>query len=264
MIAEDLCSPKAEEQGVRKSWEKASPQGHHSDELDRISSEYSKERFSLGFGIECMASEYRVLRTLVLCRWGRSFEGKDNDRLQEMMRFNESIDQAVQSAIAAYSAEKEQRVRLFRDRFEHEIKHAERTGVPVALPFIDLDHFKGINDTSGHDAGTCCSIRPLNAFRHACTKPTRLRDWGGDEFTVILPNADGVDRIQVVAEKILRELCRPFPLAQQSALVSGSIGITVFPNDADSPTELLRHADQAMYAAKNAGRSRYCFFSAPA
>jgi diguanylate cyclase (GGDEF)-like protein/PAS domain S-box-containing protein len=151
--------------------------------------------------------------------------------------------------------------RLFRDRFEHEIKHAERTGMPLALMFIDLDRFKEINDTLGHEAGDLL-LKQAGERLQACVREAdTVARLGGDEFTVILADTSDGEHIRVVAEKILWELDRPFPLTQKSAHVSGSIGITLFPEDADTPTDLLRHADQAMYAAKNAGRGRYCFFS---
>jgi diguanylate cyclase (GGDEF)-like protein/PAS domain S-box-containing protein len=149
---------------------------------------------------------------------------------------------------------------LFRERLDHEIKHSTRTGLPLALLFIDLDMFKEVNDRLGHAAGDQMLqevARRINACVRATDTVARL---GGDEFTVILTDVTRPPHIETIAVEILDELRKPFALAAGEAIISGSIGITVFPGDAASPDELVRNADEAMYASKNAGRNRYQFF----
>jgi diguanylate cyclase (GGDEF)-like protein/PAS domain S-box-containing protein len=150
---------------------------------------------------------------------------------------------------------------LFRERLDHEIKHSTRTGLPLGLMFIDLDLFKDVNDRLGHAAGD----QMLQAVARRISKCVRDTDTvarlGGDEFTVILTDVTLPDHIESIAAEILDELRRPFELAAGEASISCSIGITVYPGDGTTPDELVRNADEAMYASKNAGRNGYQFFT---
>jgi diguanylate cyclase (GGDEF)-like protein/PAS domain S-box-containing protein len=150
---------------------------------------------------------------------------------------------------------------LFRERLEHEIKHSTRTGLPLALLFIDLDGFKEVNDRLGHAAGD--QLLQIVAHRvSACVRDTdTVARLGGDEFTVILTDVTRLPHVETIAGEILDELRKPFALAAGEATISCSIGITVFPGDGNSPEGLVRNADEAMYEAKNAGRNRYQFFT---
>ncbi|MCC6072249.1 diguanylate cyclase domain-containing protein [Massilia sp. GCM10020059] len=151
---------------------------------------------------------------------------------------------------------------LFRERIEHEIKHAARTGLPLALLFLDLDGFKDVNDKLGHEAGD----QLLQEVAHrisACVRDTdTVARLGGDEFTVVLTEVTQPAKVDSLCAKMLAALEKPFVLEAGEARVSASIGITLYPGGAASPDELLRQADAAMYAAKNAGRNRYHFFAA--
>lgn len=151
--------------------------------------------------------------------------------------------------------------RLFRDRLAQHAAHSDRTGDPFALLFIDLDKFKDINDRLGHDAGDkllrIAAERIDSCIRHSDT----VARIGGDEFTVLLLDAGNRDLIEGIAEKILKELKRPFKLNQDEVGISGSIGITLFPVDAASDHQLLNNADEAMYLAKQSGRNQICFFN---
>ena len=151
---------------------------------------------------------------------------------------------------------------LFHDRLEQEIKHAERTGLSIALLFIDLDGFKEVNDRLGHDGGD--QLLQLTAQRiGSCVRETdTVARLGGDEFTVILTTVNKISHIEILAREILEELARPFPVLGTDVHISGSIGITLFPQDAGTPEDLLKSADQAMYVAKSAGRNRFSFFAA--
>jgi diguanylate cyclase (GGDEF)-like protein/PAS domain S-box-containing protein len=150
---------------------------------------------------------------------------------------------------------------LFRERLEHELKHAARTGLPLALLFIDLDLFKEVNDSLGHAAGD----QMLQEVAHrinACVRETdTVARLGGDEFTVILTDVTRPEHIENIAAEILEELRKPFALDAGEARISCSIGITVYPGHGASPDELVRNADEAMYASKNAGRNQYQIFT---
>jgi diguanylate cyclase (GGDEF)-like protein/PAS domain S-box-containing protein len=151
--------------------------------------------------------------------------------------------------------------RLFRDRLEQDIMHAERIGLQMALLFIDLDRFKEVNDLRGHDAGDIL-LRQVAERISSCVRTTdTVARLGGDEFTVALTEVTESGYIDGVAQSIIDELARPFQLGPNLAHISGSIGITVFPQDATTPEDLVRNADQAMYVAKNAGRNQMSFFT---
>ncbi|BES70245.1 hypothetical protein RE428_12630 [Marinobacter nanhaiticus D15-8W] len=150
--------------------------------------------------------------------------------------------------------------RLFRDRLELEVKHAERNGASLALFFIDLDRFKEVNDLYGHGAGDEL-LREAATRIHSCVRESdTVARLGGDEFTVILTELDD-EHVERTAQKILDELARPFRVQENICHVSGSVGITLYPSDAVEPADLIRNADQAMYNAKNSGRSQFSFFT---
>ena len=151
---------------------------------------------------------------------------------------------------------------LFHDRLEQNVKHAERTSNPLALLFIDLDGFKEVNDRAGHAAGDQLlqeSARRLRACVRGSDTVARI---GGDEFTVILSEVNDIRHIEILAQTILDALAKPFEVGASTYFISGSMGITLCPQDGRTPDELLRNADQAMYVAKQAGRNCFSFFTA--
>lgn len=150
--------------------------------------------------------------------------------------------------------------RLFLDRLEQQTKHSGRTKAPFALFFIDLDRFKEVNDLLGHDGGDLLLTQAAARIRSCVRQTDTVARLGGDEFTVILLDTDDLSQIQQIARDILAELAKPFPLGEELAHISGSIGITRYPDDGKTPRQLLKNADQAMYAAKKNGRGQfYCF-----
>ena len=150
---------------------------------------------------------------------------------------------------------------MFQDRLGQEMKKARRESALLALLFIDLDKFKQVNDTLGHDKGDALLVEVAARIAGCVRASDTLARLGGDEFTVILAGLDQVASAERVAQDIIRALAEPFALGADAASVSASVGIAFFPSDAGEPEELLRHADQAMYAAKSAGRSRYNYFT---
>ncbi len=150
---------------------------------------------------------------------------------------------------------------LFYDRLAQAITAAQRSGRELVLMFIDLDRFKQVNDTLGHEAGDRL-LQEASRRIAGCLRGTDLlARLGGDEFTVILPWLTHAFYIEYVARRILEELNKPFHLPQGEGSISGSIGITFFPNDAVNMEQLLKNADAAMYQAKEAGRSTFRFFT---
>ncbi len=150
---------------------------------------------------------------------------------------------------------------LFSEELTQRLLEAERLNEQLALLFIDLDHFKIINDSMGHDAGDNI-LRQVAARFSAQLRPyDTLARFAGDEFVLLLPHVRDNGEAASVAEKLLKNLEPPFDINGQEAFVSGSIGISIFPHDGLIEGELLQHADTAMYRAKEAGRRRYCFFT---
>jgi diguanylate cyclase (GGDEF)-like protein/PAS domain S-box-containing protein len=151
--------------------------------------------------------------------------------------------------------------RMFQDRLEQEIKKSYREKLPLALLIIDLDRFKEVNEALGHEIG---DILLKKAARRLCAcvrESDTVARLGGDEFTVILGDLHALTHIDVIAQSILESFLQPFQLHNEVAYISASIGIAIYPDDAIEVGDLLKSADQAMYAAKNQGRNRYSYFA---
>jgi diguanylate cyclase (GGDEF)-like protein/PAS domain S-box-containing protein len=151
--------------------------------------------------------------------------------------------------------------RMFLDRLEQELKKSHRTGQRMALMLLDLDHFKEINDTLGHDVGDSLLQEAAKRLVGCVRDTDTVARLGGDEFTVILGSLHESINVERVYQTILRRLAEPFQLGTEVAYVTVSIGITLYPEDASSMDELLKNADQAMYEAKSRGRNRYSYFT---
>lgn len=150
---------------------------------------------------------------------------------------------------------------FFHERLLHEVKHAARTGLRLGLLFVDLDHFKEVNDQLGHATGDQLlqqAAKRIGARIRATDTAARL---GGDEFAILLTDVTDTQHIDTIAAEIISELSRPFALTAGQAAISASIGIALYPGDGDNPEALLRNADEAMYCSKGAGRNQYCYFS---
>ncbi|WP_198782772.1 EAL domain-containing protein [Shewanella putrefaciens] len=142
-----------------------------------------------------------------------------------------------------------------------EIRNSDRNRNHFALLFLDLDYFKEVNDTLGHAMGDLLLIETANRLK-ACVRDTDVvARLGGDEFTVVLSAMADHKGIERVAEMILRRIAEPYLLGEETAYISASIGITLYPDDSTSIEGLLKHADQAMYAAKDQGRNRFNYFT---
>jgi diguanylate cyclase (GGDEF)-like protein len=150
--------------------------------------------------------------------------------------------------------------RYLREHLGPQIARTRRDGQRLALLFIDLDEFRKVNAAAGHERGDLVLAEAAGRLREGLREEDILARFGGDEFVVVLPRiADGLDARRV-ADKLLGTLARSFALAGAEFQLGASIGISVFPDDAQTVDEMLRHADFAMFRAKAAGRGQYAFF----
>ena len=149
---------------------------------------------------------------------------------------------------------------LFHDRLTQAITMANRTHTECVLMFLDLDHFKQVNDTMGHKVGDRLLQEAAKRIM-ACIRDTdTVARLGGDEFTIILPKLTHHFYVEFVARRIIEEISKPFHFAEGEAEISCSVGITIFPNDATDIEHMIKNADTAMYYAKDAGRAAFRFF----
>ncbi len=149
---------------------------------------------------------------------------------------------------------------LFLDRLQVALNHAARHTRNLAVLFLDLDHFKKINDTLGHAAGDELLHEVARRLCEAVREEDTVSRLGGDEFTIILTSAETSAAVAVVARRILQTISRPFRLRGQDVFVGTSIGISLYPQDGTEAETLIKNADNAMYRAKQQGRNGFQFF----
>ncbi|MBS1143985.1 MAG: putative methyltransferase CheR [Proteobacteria bacterium] len=150
---------------------------------------------------------------------------------------------------------------LVMDRLGQMLSSSRRGGRLFAVMFMDLDHFKSVNDALGHAAGDELLIRVAHRIRDTLRECDSVGRMGGDEFIVLLNDISSAQDIIPIANKILAEVGRPLVVAERTLQSAASIGVTVYPMDGDSIDTLLKNADSAMYEAKKNGRNNYCFFT---
>ncbi|TCS35655.1 PAS domain S-box-containing protein/diguanylate cyclase (GGDEF)-like protein [Paucimonas lemoignei] len=150
---------------------------------------------------------------------------------------------------------------LLEDRLGQAIAHAHRAGKLVAVMFIDLDRFKNINDSLGHDAGDEVIVEIASRIANSLREADTVARQGGDEFVVVLPDMAQEEDAAIVAQKILQSLFQPMVVSGQELFPTGSIGISLYPRDGQDAQTLLKHADAAMYRAKAEGRNDYQFYA---
>ncbi len=149
---------------------------------------------------------------------------------------------------------------MFQDRLEQALIKAHRANTRVGLMFLDLDRFKEVNDTLGHEMGDDLLKQAANRLRSCVRQSDTVARMGGDEFTIILDEINDTGDVTRIAQNILNKMTEPFKLGEEVAFISSSIGITFYPEDATEIATLLKNADQAMYAAKAAGRNCFSHF----
>ena len=149
---------------------------------------------------------------------------------------------------------------LLGDRLQLAMAQAERSGKLLAVCYLDLDHFKPINDRWGHAVGDRLLIEAAQRLKACVRAGDTVARLGGDEFVLLITGLDSQHECEQALSRVIVALAQPFPISDQQLNVSASIGVTLFPHDGADADTLLRHADQAMYAAKQNGRNRYHLF----
>jgi len=151
---------------------------------------------------------------------------------------------------------------LLADRLQLALQQAERSQAMLAVAYLDLDGFKAVNDHLGHEAGDALLVDVAGRLRGVLRGGDTVARIGGDEFVLLLRDLDDFGECEQALRRVLAEVAAPYRLDGSVVEISASIGVTVFPADGADPDTLLRHADQAMYVAKQGGRNRYHLFDA--
>ena len=146
-------------------------------------------------------------------------------------------------------------------RLEQLVEGSERSGKMLAVIFLDLDDFKKINDSLGHEAGDQLLITAADRLMKATRKEDTVGRLGGDEFIILLDGLSSANDAQPLAENLIGGFRKPFYIDNRQLILTASIGIAIYPNDGKTPSELLRNADSAMYHTKSIGRNTYSYFT---
>jgi diguanylate cyclase (GGDEF)-like protein len=192
-----------------------------------------------------------------LARSFKDMQTQINAHLSELYESQRDVDHLARHDALTGLAN---RLMLY-DRLEHAIAGSQRTGRRIALIFIDLDRFKEINDTRGHAAGDKVLKAVSNRLKKMVREVDTVARFGGDEFIVLFDSIDDPRQIAAIAQKIINGLRLPLEIDGQEYRVGVSLGISVYPQDGDSATELLDKADLAMYRAKKSGGGTFRFCS---
>jgi diguanylate cyclase (GGDEF)-like protein/PAS domain S-box-containing protein len=151
--------------------------------------------------------------------------------------------------------------RLFQNTLEELVSDLENTSLKAAVMYIDLDRFKGVNDTLGHEMGDQLLVAVSKRLKNCLRNTDLIARQGGDEFTVLLPSLISKSDAAKVAEKIINALNEPFLVNEQELAVNGSIGIAIFPEDGKDSVTLMKNADAAMYRVKEEGKNGYLLYT---
>jgi len=149
---------------------------------------------------------------------------------------------------------------LFEDRLEQAIKKAKRSFKKIAVLFIDLDNFKKINDSMGHDIGDEVLVQVATRLQNCIRKSDTLARLGGDEFIIIIDEIKDEDLAIHLAQKLIQSMTKPLCINKQDIYITNSVGVSIFPEDGSNATTLLKNADAAMYKAKDDGKNTYQFY----
>ena len=150
---------------------------------------------------------------------------------------------------------------LFLDRLAQALAIAKRNDERLAVMFLDLDHFKDINDSLGHAVGDVLLKAVGERLRRCLRQSDTVARMGGDEFIILVPDMAGAQDVVILAEKILETIAAPYLIDEREHYTTASIGVSLFPSDGGDPETLVKHADISMYRAKERGRNAYTFFT---
>lgn len=206
--------------------------------------------------INHMLSEIQI-RDLQLENHAETLEKKVTSRTKELESLTEQLrHQAYHDALTGLPNRS-----LFYERLEHAIAQASRSEQKHAILYIDLDGFKNINDTLGHEIGDKFLKQLTLRLQQVTRQSDTLCRLGGDEFTLIINNVSDREVINNIARQILENIMQPVECSQHQVSVTASIGVSRYPEDSESPSQLIMRADTAMYAAKNNGKNQIVFYS---
>jgi diguanylate cyclase (GGDEF)-like protein len=177
--------------------------------------------------------------------------------LNELNQRNEAMEHRARHDTLTGAPNRE----MFFDLLQFSIINARRSGMHLAVLFIDLDHFKRINDTFGHAAGDAVLIEVVQRLKATVRESDTVARLSGDEFVVMIQPEDNPQQLSVIAQKLIDALQKPIKFEGQLLQISASIGISIFPKDGASAEELLHNADAAMYRSKRDGRNIFHFYS---
>ena len=150
---------------------------------------------------------------------------------------------------------------LLKDRMIKAIQSTKRTNEKLAILFLDLDHFKLINDTLGHSVGDDLLVYISNILKNIIRESDTLSRLGGDEFVILLPSIKNDEDAHIIASKIQKKLEKKHDIGIHQLYITSSIGVSIYPHHGETCDELIRNADTAMYESKNEGRNRYTIYS---
>ena len=236
----------------------------HEDDLARVVAVFAQP------GREGRELEYRLVRPDGSMRWIRDRRFPVCDQQGRCIRLASIVTditehrQARESLLELNKQLKQQAThdmltglpnrRLFIDRLEQALAHARRFGGRVGMLFIDLDGFKGINDRFGHKAGDEALVLIAKRIKLSLREVDSAARLGGDEFGIVLPDIALLEDAELVGEKVLQEVRRPFSIRSVSCTLGASIGITTYPDLGETADELISRADKAMYQVKKDGK----------
>jgi diguanylate cyclase (GGDEF)-like protein len=189
---------------------------------------------------------------LILARYRRLLREQEHRHAAQEQRIRHQAYQDILTGLPNRAS--------FAEHLEEAMRRAKRAGRPLGLLFVDLDLFKRVNDSLGHDAGDRMLRVAAERVRRAVREADLLFRMGGDEFTVLLEEVGGPEEAAMVAGRVLEAIAEPLRLQAHEISVSASVGIALYPRDGADGERLLKSADAAMYRAKDLGRNRYQFF----
>lgn len=214
--------------------------------------EFDRERSFLEHSMEVVSEELNERNTELRAELVNIEDAyklvKENERLIQYQAYHDALTDLPNRT-------------LLLDRVKHAITRCARSEDFIAILFIDLDHFKKVNDSAGHQCGDELLIEVSQRIKNCLRSHDTLSRFGGDEFVVLLENLTSHKIISSICHRILKVLKEPFNLAAKSFYISSSIGVAIHPQDDENPEELIRKADLAMYHAKENGRGIFEFFN---
>ena len=224
----------------------------YSDVTDLVARMHRSQWTILAAVLGAMALVYLAIQ-LILVRYKRLLRAQEAARVAQEERIRH---QAYHDSLTGLP----NRAR-FGEQLEEAVRRAKRTGAPLALLFLDLDLFKRVNDSLGHDAGDALLRLAAERIRRAVREADLLFRMAGDEFIVLLEDVRGPEEAAMVAGRVLEGVAEPLQVGEHQLAITASIGIALYPDDETVGERLIKAADTAMYRAKELGRNRYAFFA---